>query len=185
MKFIKEKLNEGNSDFINLIIEIVKVSIVVFYILHSVIKRFAENQKLQFIPFVLLVTNCLILFEILILVKQKKIDCTSKNVRSIIFQIILSFSFSIFIYYFYLKQNRLIFARGCLKRAASLIISSSVESCSNVVKPPAGPKAVRQCSSFFSMACVPSVENAKELYFPLAQSPLRLGGSEDYARKEG
>jgi hypothetical protein len=103
MKFIKEKLNEGNSDFINLIIEIVKVSIVVFYILHSVIKRFAENQKLQFIPFVLLVTNCLILFEILILVKQKKIDCTSKNVRSIIFQIILSFSFSIFIYYFYLK----------------------------------------------------------------------------------
>jgi hypothetical protein len=103
MKFIKEKLNEGNSDFINLIIEIVKVSIVVFYILHSVIKRFAENQKLQFIPFVLFVTNCLILFEILILVKQKKIDCTSKNVRSIIFQIILSFSFSIFIYYFYLK----------------------------------------------------------------------------------
>jgi hypothetical protein len=103
MKFIKEKQNEGNSDFINLIIEIVKVSIVVFYILHSVIKRFAENQKLQFIPFVLFVTNCLILFEILILVKQKKIDCTSKNVRSIIFQIILSFSFSIFIYYFYLK----------------------------------------------------------------------------------
>ena len=103
MNYIDKKLNEGNSDFINLIIEIVKVSTVVYYILHSVIKRFAENQKLQFIPFVLLVTNCLILFEILILVKQKKIGYTSKNVRSIIFQITLSFSFSVYIFYFYLK----------------------------------------------------------------------------------
>lgn len=103
MNFIKEKLNEGNSNFINLIIKIATVSIVVYYILHSVIKRFAENQKLQIIPFVLFVINFLILFEVLILVKQKKIDYTSKNVRSIIFQITLSFSFSVYIFYFYLK----------------------------------------------------------------------------------
>ena len=103
MNFIKEKLNERNSNFINLIIEIATVSTVVYYILHSVIKRFAENQKLQMIPFVLFVINFLILFEILILVKQKKIYYTSKNVRSIIFQITLSFCFSVYIFYFYLK----------------------------------------------------------------------------------
>jgi hypothetical protein len=101
MNLIKEKLNEGNSN--NLIIRIVTVSTVVYYILHSIIKRFAVNQKLQIIPFVLFVIDFLILFEILLLVKQKKINYTSKFVTSLIFQIILSFSFSIFIFYFYLR----------------------------------------------------------------------------------
>lgn len=103
MNYIVKKLKEGKSKCIDFVIKIISVSTVVYYILHSFIKRFAENQKLQFIPFVLFIINSLVLFEILLLVKQKKIDYASKNLGTIIFQIILNLSFSIFIFYFYLK----------------------------------------------------------------------------------
>jgi hypothetical protein len=103
MSFFVKKNSAGGSEFIGTTLKVVTACTVVYYIIYSIIKRFADNQKLQLIPLVLFAINFFILFEILFLITQKKIDYTTQNVRNILFQIILNILFLVYIFYFYLR----------------------------------------------------------------------------------
>jgi hypothetical protein len=53
MSYFVKKNSAGGSEFIGTTLKVVTACTVVYYIIHSIIKRFADNQKLQLIPFVL------------------------------------------------------------------------------------------------------------------------------------
>jgi len=89
--------NQYSEEFVIKVLEIYSVLNVVSYIVYSAIKRFSDNEKLLWIPFIIFTINFLILLEILYKVKREKSAISNKNRNLIIFQIAFNFLFAIFI----------------------------------------------------------------------------------------
>jgi len=64
---------------------------VLFYILFSLIKRFGQNEFLFWIPFVLFISNLLILFEMVYFVFLKGYPITKNSLKWLIVRIVLNF----------------------------------------------------------------------------------------------
>ena len=67
-----------SEEFVIKVLDIYSILNVVSYIVYSAIKRFSDNEKLLWIPFVIFIINFLILLELFYKVKRAK-SILSKN----------------------------------------------------------------------------------------------------------
>jgi hypothetical protein len=86
-----------SEEFVIKVLDIYSILNVISYIVYSAIKRFSDNEKLLWIPFIIFTINFLILLEILYKVKREKSVISNKNRNILIFQIVFNFLFAIFI----------------------------------------------------------------------------------------
>ena len=92
------KFNKKYSEeFVIKVLDIYAILNVVSYIIYSAIKRFSDNEKLLWIPFVIFSINFLILLEILYKAKREKSIISKKNRNILIFHIVFNFLFALFI----------------------------------------------------------------------------------------
>ena len=78
-------------------LEVIVVLTVIFYIVFSIIKRFANNQQLFWIPIILFASNFLVLLGLIYLAKTKKLNNTKQEFRSLLGQAFLNLAFVVFI----------------------------------------------------------------------------------------
>jgi hypothetical protein len=86
-----------SEEFVIKVLDIYSILNVISYIVYSAIKRFSDNEKHLWIPFIIFTINFLILLEILYKVKREKSTISNKNRNKLIFQIVFNFLFAIFI----------------------------------------------------------------------------------------
>jgi hypothetical protein len=86
-----------SEEFVIKVLDIYSILNVISYIVYSAIKRFSDNEKLLWIPFIIFTINFFILLEILYKVKRQKSTISNKNRNKLIFQIVFNFLFAIFI----------------------------------------------------------------------------------------
>jgi len=83
--------NEIEHKTISVLGKITSSLTVLFYILFSIVKRFGQNEFLFWIPFVLFISNLLILFEMLYFVFFRGYPIKRKSMNWLILRIILNF----------------------------------------------------------------------------------------------
>jgi len=86
-----------SEDFVIKVLDFYAIFNVVSYIVYSAIKRFSDNEKLLWVPFVIFVINFLILLEIFYKVKRSKSTLLKSNLIKFLFNIIFNFIFALFI----------------------------------------------------------------------------------------
>jgi hypothetical protein len=86
-----------SEDFVIKVLDFYAILNVVSYIVYSAIKRFSDNEKLLWIPFVIFTINFLILLEIFYKVKRGKSTLSKNNLFKFLFNIIFNFIFALFI----------------------------------------------------------------------------------------
>jgi hypothetical protein len=84
-------MNETEHKTISVLGRITSVLTVLFYILFSVIKRFGQNEFLFWIPFVLFISNLLILLEMLHFVYFRDYPIRKNSMKWLIIRIVLNF----------------------------------------------------------------------------------------------
>jgi len=89
VKIILDK-NEAEHKTINISGSITSVLTVLFYILFSAIKRFGQNDVLYWIPFILFITNLLILLEMLYTVIFRNYAITRNSFIWLIIKIVVN-----------------------------------------------------------------------------------------------
>ena len=90
-----------SEDFVIKVLDFYAIFNVVSYIVYSAIKRFSDDEKLLWIPFVIFVINFLILLELFFKVKRGKSTLSKNNLFKFLFNIIFNFIFALFILSFF------------------------------------------------------------------------------------
>ena len=101
-KMDSKNYNKYSEEFVLKVLDIYSILNVVSYIVYSAIKRFSDNEKLLWIPFIIFSINFLILLEILYKVKREKSTISNKYRNILIFHIVFNFLFAIFILSYFL-----------------------------------------------------------------------------------
>ena len=78
--------------------QVITVTTVLFYIIYSAIKRFADNQDLLWIPFVLVCANILLLGELSLRVYNDSTMRTSSNIKWLVIQASINVGLAILIF---------------------------------------------------------------------------------------
>ena len=90
-------IKKYSEEFVLKVLDFYAIFNVVSYIVYSVIKRFSENEKMLWIPFLIFAINFLILLELFYKVKRSKSALSNKSRNILIFHIVFNFLFAIFI----------------------------------------------------------------------------------------
>lgn len=86
-----------SEEFAIKVLDIYSILNVVSYIVFSAIKRFFDDEKLLWIPFLIFTINFLIILELFYKIKRAKSTLSKNNLYKFIFNIIFNFIFAIFI----------------------------------------------------------------------------------------
>jgi hypothetical protein len=86
-----------SEDFIIKVLDFYAIFNVVSYIVYSAIKRFSDNEKYLWIPFVIFIINFLILLELFYKVKRSKFTLSKNNLINF-FLILFLILFLLFLY---------------------------------------------------------------------------------------
>lgn len=86
-----------SEEFVNKVLELYSILNVVSYIVYSVIKRFSNDLKLLWIPFIIFVINFLVLLELFYKIKKEGTIVSKNNLIKFILYIIFNLIFAVFI----------------------------------------------------------------------------------------